>query len=264
MATIIKSVSFQNFYNYYGSFDNNTYYFKEGINIVNADNNMGKSKFYNGILWLLKDTVYDSDLKRMVSASSSFPKMASGKALNEETNFDIGVKIVFVENIDKYSVSKIVQFKKDGDSWKTNEKLDILQTIDNRDIPVLDVADKEKIIKKIIPPELMNYALLQGESMEELVDLSSHNGLSSTIEALAGIKNLIEICDISKDLSQKTRKLSNDKEREINSTNQKITGLIQEREALEGRIESTKTQIEIYNTELSEAKKKRKLWKQFS
>jgi hypothetical protein len=257
MATIIKSVSFQNFYNYYGSFDNNTYYFKEGINIVNADNNMGKSKFYNGILWLLKDTVYDSDLKRMVSASSSFFKMASGKALNEETNFDIGVKIVFAENIDKYSVSKIVQFKKDGDSWKTNEKLDILQTIDNRDIPVLDVADKEKIIKKIIPAELMNYALLQGESMEELVDLSSHNGLSSTIEALAGIKNLIDICDISKDLSQKTRKLSNDKEKEINSTNQKITGLIQERETLEGRIESTTTQIEIYNTELSEAKKKK-------
>lgn len=257
MATIIKSVSFQNFYNYYGSFEDNTYYFKEGINIVNADNNMGKSKFYNGILWLLKDNVYDSDLKRMVSASSSFSKMASGKALNEETNFDIGVKIVFVENADKYSVSKIVQFKKEGIIWKTNEKFDILQTIDNRDIPVLDVADKEKIRKKIIPPGLWDYALLQGESMEKLVDLSSHSGLSSTIEALAGIKNLIEICDISKDLSQKTRKLSNDKEKEINSKNQRITGLIQERETLEGRIESTITQIEIYNTELSEAKKKK-------
>jgi DNA sulfur modification protein DndD len=257
MATIIKSVSFQNFYNYYGSFDDNTYCFKEGINIVNADNNMGKSKFYNGILWVLKDTVYDSDLKRMVSASSSFLKMASGKALNEKTNFDVGVNIVFAENNDKYSVSKIVQFRKTGNNWKTNEKLDILQTVDNRDIPVLDTADKEKIIKKIIPVELINYALLQGESMEELVDLSSHNGLSSTIEALAGIKNMIEICGISKDLSQKTKKLSNDKEREVNSTNQKITGLIQERETLEGRIESVTTQIEIYKTELSEAKKKK-------
>ncbi|GAB6394233.1 MAG: hypothetical protein MdMp024_0545 [Bacteroidales bacterium] len=257
MATLIKSISFQNFYNYYGSFKDNTYHFKEGINIVNADNNMGKSKFYNGILWLLKDTVYDSDLKRPVNASSSFQKMASGKALNEETKFDVGVNIVFVENADKYSVSKIVQFKKDGDNWKTNEKLEILQTIDNRDIPVLDTADKEKIIKKIIPAELMNYALLQGESMEQLVDLSSHNGLSSTIEALAGIKNLIEMCDISKDLSQKTKRLSNDKEKEINSTNQKITGLIQERETLESRIESTTTQIETYKTELSEAKKKK-------
>ena len=31
MATIIKSVGFQNFYNYYGCFEDNTYHFKEGI-----------------------------------------------------------------------------------------------------------------------------------------------------------------------------------------------------------------------------------------
>lgn len=257
MATIIKSVSFQNFYNYYGNFDDNTYRFKEGINIVNADNNMGKSKFYNGILWILKDTVYDSDLKRMVSASTSFQKMASGKALNEETNFDVGVNITFIENEDKYSVSKFVQFQKNGNGWKTNERLDIMQTISNRDITVNDTVEKDKIIKKIIPTELMNYALLQGESMEQLVDLSSHNGLSSTINALAGINNLIEICDLSKDLSQKAKKLSNDKEKEINSTNKKITDLIQERESLECRIESTAKQIETYKTELSEATKKK-------
>lgn len=257
MATIIKSVSFQNFYNYHGSFNDNIYRFKEGINIVNADNNMGKSKFYNGILWILKDIVYDSDLRRMVSADSSFFKMASGKAMNVGDNFDMGVNITFVENENKYSVSKIVQFKNDGKNWKTNEKLDVLQTIDNRDIPVLDTADKDKIIKKIIPTELMNYALLQGESMEELVDLSSHSGLSSTIEALAGIKNLIEICEISKDLSHKTKKLFNDKEKEINSTNERVNELVQERETIESRIETTEKQIETYKTELSEAKKKK-------
>ncbi len=212
MPALIKSISFKNFYNYYGSFEDNTYHFKEGINIVNADNNMGKSKFYNGILWILNDTVYDSDLKRIVSASSSFKKMASGKALNEETNFEMGVNIVFSENADKYSVSKIVQLTKVGDNWNSNDKLVIIQTIDNRDIPILDQSDKDKIVKKIIPTELINYALLQGESMEKLVDLSSHNGLSSTIEALAGIKNLIEICDISKDLTQRSKKVFNDKE----------------------------------------------------
>lgn len=47
MATIINSVAFENFYNYYGSYEHNEYKFKPGINIVNADNNMGKSKFYN-------------------------------------------------------------------------------------------------------------------------------------------------------------------------------------------------------------------------
>ena len=55
MGTIIKSISFHNFYNYYGSYEDNTYTFTEGINIINADNNMGKSKFYNGFLWILRD-----------------------------------------------------------------------------------------------------------------------------------------------------------------------------------------------------------------
>ena len=54
MATIIRSISFKNFYNYSGEYEHNTYEFTEGINIVNADNGMGKSKLYNGILWILK------------------------------------------------------------------------------------------------------------------------------------------------------------------------------------------------------------------
>jgi len=257
MGTIIKSISFQNFYNYYGDFKQNTYNFKEGINIINADNNMGKSKFYNGILWILKDAVYDSDLKRMVNAGTSLIKMASGKALTEETLFDMGVNIKFIENDETYSVSKIVQFVRKGNNWSTNERLEILQTKDNKDIPVLDQTDKEKIIQKIIPAELMNYALLQGESMEQLVDLSSHNGLSSTIEALAGINNLIEICDISKDLSQRAKKLSNDKEREINANNNRNTELIQEREKLEVFIDSNSKKIGTFKTELSEATKKK-------
>lgn len=266
MATIISSISFQNFYNYYGSFENNTYNFKEGINIVNADNNMGKSKFYNGILWVLRKMVYDSDLKRMIGENSNpkldsnyFHKIASGKALIAGRDFDMGVKIVFVENENKYSVKKIVQFKKRNSNWETNEKLEILQTINNRDLPVLDTAEKEKIINKIIPPELINYALLQGESMEELVDLSSQSGLSSTIEALAGIRNLIEMNSLSKDLSLRTKKLFNEKERDINSANKKNTELIQERIMLEGRIDVAKEQIETFKTELAEAKKKREI-----
>ena len=75
MGTIIKSVAFENFYNYYGSYEANEYQFKVGINIVNADNNMGKSKFYNGFMWMLRDQVYDSDIKAFVDANGSPEKV---------------------------------------------------------------------------------------------------------------------------------------------------------------------------------------------
>lgn len=45
MASIINSISFNNFFNYYGGYDETRYEFEEGINIVVADNGAGKSKF---------------------------------------------------------------------------------------------------------------------------------------------------------------------------------------------------------------------------
>ena len=41
MASIINSIAFKNFYNFYGDYSDNRYDFKEGLNIINADNGMG-------------------------------------------------------------------------------------------------------------------------------------------------------------------------------------------------------------------------------
>ena len=52
MASIINSISFKNFFNYYGEFEDNQYDLEEGVNIIVADNGGGKSKFFNAFLWL--------------------------------------------------------------------------------------------------------------------------------------------------------------------------------------------------------------------
>jgi len=117
----------------------------------------------------------------------------------------------------------------------------------------LDIEDKKNRIQKIIPVELRNYALLQGESLEKLVDLSSRAGLSSTIETLAGISNLIDICLTCSDLSKKAKRLLNYKETEVNNNNDRIKILIEERERLEKFKENYLNQIDIYKEELSKA-----------
>lgn len=255
MATIIKSVSFQNFYNYYGRFEQNIYEFKEGINIVNADNNMGKSKFYNGFLWILINNVYDSDLKRQEGATSSFLKMASGKAKCEETDFKMGVRIVIMEEETEYSITKTVLFQYRGTEWSIgNEMTDIVQTYNGRTIPVLDIVQKENIVKKIIPTELLSYALLQGESMEKLVNLSSRDGLSSTIETLAGMSNLVNIFETCSDLTKKSKKLLATKETEFSSNEDKVVLLTEEKEKLDEYIESSTKKIAEYQKEFSDAK----------
>ena len=78
-VSIRFAISFKNFYNYSGDYENNTYEFSEGINVVNADNGMGKSKLFNGFLWILRDKVYDSDSRTTIDITTSPLKILSAR-----------------------------------------------------------------------------------------------------------------------------------------------------------------------------------------
>lgn len=251
MATIIRSVAFQNFYNYYGSYEHNKYEFKKGINIINADNNMGKSKFYNGFMWLLENRVYDSDSKSPQDADESLMKIASGKAKAEEDHFKVGVLVVFDNEDISYTIEKYAEFFTNNGLLEHSEsKIKIIKHENNADIPVLDKEQQLNIINRVfIPLALRPYALLQGESMDRLVDLSSKKALSDTIDTLAGISVLKGICDIAKNMAKKANVLYKqiDAQNSINNKaklddTQKRDSLLQKREYLIGQIENAEAE----------------------
>lgn len=252
MGTIIKSVAFENFYNYYGSYEANEYQFKAGINIVNADNNMGKSKFYNGFMWMLRDQVYDSDIKAFVDANESLVKMASGKAKAEDHLFKVGFRVIFTNGDVEYTVEKYSNFStSDGELLHTPSMMSVLKKENNADIPVLDKDEQMDIINKVfIPLSIRNYALLQGESMDRLVDLSSKKALSDTIDTLAGISILKGICDTSCKMAKMADSLYQTKDSE-NSKNDtakqrekaKRTAFIQNIEKLKEEIKAAKDEF---------------------
>ena len=256
MATIINSVAFENFYNYYGSYKHNEYRFKPGINIINADNNMGKSKFYNGFMWLLRDQVYDSDIKAFTDANESLTKMASGKAKSEDTNFKVGVKVVFTNNKKKYTIEKYSLFSnRNGEITHEPSVLDILVNENNGDTPINDVDEKENIINQVfIPLALRNYALLQGESMDRLVDLSSKKALSDTIDTLAGISVLKGICEISHKQAKKAEELYQQMDSENSKNDTAKQRDIEDRNRKKTLIENTQTEIDTDQVELDAAK----------
>lgn len=256
MATIINSVAFENFYNYYGSYTQNEYKFKPGINIINADNNMGKSKFYNGFMWLLRDQVYDSDIKAFTDANESLTKMASGKAKSEEERFKVGVKVIFTNNNLIYKIEKYSLFtNKNGELIHEPAKLEIWVNENNGDTPINDSAEKQDIINRVfIPLALRNYALLQGESMDRLVDLSSKKALSDTIDTLAGISVLKGICDISRKQSKKADELFQQMDSENSENDTAKQRDIEERKRKKTLIENTQSEIDNDQVELDAAK----------
>lgn len=251
MGTIIKSIAFENFYNYYGGFEENTYEFSEGINIINADNNLGKSKFYNGFLWILKDEVYDSDDKHLCSVKDSYIKMLSNKARRESNPVEMGVKIVFENSGVIYTVTKTVLF--DGDTFKPS--CEVIKTDSDGDLPIPDLDEQNEAIRKMIPADMEKYALLQGESMERLVDLSTLTGLGDTVRTLADINNLIAMCEKAKAMVKSAKKDKEAEEAKHDSADSALGRLQQQRKEYEDWIEQAKEKIEIAKREIAEATK---------
>ena len=254
MGAIIKSVAFQNFYNYYGSYENNLYRFTEGINIISADNNMGKSKFYNGFLWVLHDQVYDSDDRTIHTAKDSYEKMASAKARRENDEFSMGVKIVFVNDDVEYTIERRVHFTKEEGRWKTIPFLDVYGLENNQDMPIRDVEKKQQVIRLLIPAELEKYALLQGESIEGLVNLSSNDGLDRTINDLADIKNVISMCGLASRLAGRAAKEASDVEKKFTKEGSELEAKQRERDKYKGWIEEAEEKVKLWYKELAEAK----------
>lgn len=197
MASIIKSIAFQNFYNFYGGFEDNHFLFKEGLNIINADNGMGKSKMYNGFLWIIKDFVYDSDERTFESVEQAAIKMASEKAKAEKDVVDFGVRLVFEDEVNQYSITKSIKLTRDNSSlegWRvSSQQTDVTETnsITHNSAVIYDVSKKEMIIKdRLLAPAMQSYSLLQGEAIDNIVDLSNSSNLSSTVEALTDLSEI--------------------------------------------------------------------------
>lgn len=203
MSTVIKSISFKNFYNYSGDYETNTYEFTEGINIVNADNGMGKSKLYNGFLWILRDKVYDSDTRTIIDITTAPLKVLSDMAkASSDITVCAGVKLTYEDSSHQYVIEKSITFTKKNAQPSFNDQIDwqigevsttitkcSLNTLSRPSI-VYDLAEQVAIVRNLISPAMHSYALLQGEAIDNIVDLSDSNTLTSTIETLTDLSSL--------------------------------------------------------------------------
>lgn len=268
MATIIHSIAFKNFYNYFGDYSSNKYTFRPGLNIINADNGMGKSKLFNGILWILRDQVYDSDTRTEVSISTAPLKLLSDKAKIKGNKAEAGVQIVFGDEYTRYTVEKSITFTKkhpaastsNTDDWTISEpRVDVqkMDMITKSTSIVYDTNSQNEIIQnRLINPSMQAYALLQGEAIDNIVDLSDSAKLSATIEKLT---DLTELKAIESSFGTFCKNAQNDlqnKQKASTSNLAKFNQYQQEKTENEGKIEKIKESLGIYKDQLKAASEK--------
>src|SRR5690606_38799190 len=57
MGVVIKKIQLKNWFGYKGEYEDNTFEFSDGVNIVVATNDIGKSKLHNAFRWIFEDKV---------------------------------------------------------------------------------------------------------------------------------------------------------------------------------------------------------------
>lgn len=262
MASIINSIAFKNFYNFYGDFSDNRYNFTEGLNIINADNGMGKSKMYNGFLWILQDLVYDSDSRRKEAVTSAAMKMLSEKA-KSESDTECGVQIVFDDDTNQYTITKSIKFTKTYNTeepWKispmvTDVKVENLIT-HNTSI-VYDINHQNEIIKeRLISPAMLSYSLLQGEAIDYIVDLSNSKNLATTVEALTDLSELKQIEGTCQYLCTNAQKSLESKQKSCSQNKNEFAKAESEKDRILQAIQKNQDSIAQYKAQLELATEK--------
>ena len=262
MASIINSIAFKNFYNFYGYFSDNWYNFTEGLNIINADNGMGKSKMYNGFLWILQDLVYDSDSRRKEAVTSAAMKMLSEKA-KSESDTECGVQIVFDDDTNQYTITKSIKFTKTYNTeepWKTSPMVTDVKVenlITHNTSIVYDINHQNEIIKeRLISPAMLSYSLLQGEAIDDIVDLSNSKNLATTVEALTDLSELKQIEGTCQYLCTNAQKSLESKQKSCSQNKNEFAKAESEKDRILQAIQKNQDSIAQYKAQLELATEK--------
>lgn len=270
MASIINSISFKNFFNYYGNYEDNTYELKEGINIIVADNGAGKSKFFNAFLWLFNDQILDSDDKVSKNVKDVFVKILSDKAKNEasiQENIECGIQIEYTFGTRyRYQITKSFLATKlndnitDNNSWQfVPNDIEVNRTglMLPKYSPIYDEDEKRKIIDKLILPNFRKYSFLQGEEFDKIIDFTKKSSIEEAVHNLTDIKKyekIAELTDYIKVRAEKDLKIQN---KASGDKSDRLEEAIEEKNNIQKSLENEITKLSEYEKTFDDAEQEK-------
>ena len=269
MASIINSISFKNFFNYYGDFEETRYDFEEGVNIVVADNGAGKSKFFNAFLWLFYDQILDSDDKIKKGIKDVAVKIISDKAKNETAigdSVETGIQVEYSTGRWKYQITKsfvatrIRENITSFDSWQIIlNDIEVNQTdhILPKYKPVYDAEEKNNIIKQLILPNLRQYSFFQGEEVDSIIDFGKKSSIEEAVRTLTDISKYEELVALTKDFKEKAEKDLNKQNKSNSEHNERLEKAIKLKEELERNLVNEEIKLSEFENLYDEAEQEK-------
>lgn len=270
MASIINSISFKNFFNYYGEFEDNLYELKEGVNIIVADNGAGKSKFFNAFLWLFNDQILDSDDKISKNIKDIYVKIVSDKAKNETSIRDtvdcaIQVEYTFGKR-HKYQITKSFTLTKlnddisDPNSWQftlNDTEINRTELVLTKYKPIYDDGEKRTIIDRLIMPAYRKYSFFQGEEVDNIIDFGKKESIEEAVKNLTDISKYSELVELTEEFKVKAEKDLSSQNNANDKQSNDLNVAIIEKERIQGQLDHESTKLIEWETTFSDAEKEK-------
>lgn len=166
---IIKSIHIENYQCYYGI---SSFHFEDGLNIILAENNEGKTKFFEAVDWLFNGQ--NTDLEFLTSAKRL-------KEIADDDSFRVSVSMIVDKFNSEYRITRSFTLKK-----KSNNEVEIFNFKFEGEVNDPETGQREpktgnELLDRIFPFEIRKYSLFKGETELNIFDNE---------EALASLINL--------------------------------------------------------------------------
>ena len=240
---IINKIRFNNYRVYYGE---TIFEFpisgERNISIIFADNDVGKTSFFMGILFCLYGTKDDTALSDLINVNAQYEK-----------NYSASVSIFAEHGSDKIEITRSVELrgKVSGLPKKTDYKT--VLTVVKNGIPVT-TQEEEKIdyINSLIHQDAAQYFFFDGEKINDYSLASGSKDSTKYKDAIARILGIKEIDNAIEDLQILRNDYEKDRDAWIKKQGQHQT-ILQEKEEIARVVEDESTLIAKYDSEISAA-----------
>lgn len=252
MAIIINKIELNNWFCYEGTFEDNTFEFTSGVNIIIASNDIGKSKLHNAFRWLICDEIIlqkdkkfeiinidDNNIKDVLNYNAA-------NKLKHDESVTLAVRLTFEETYNNPSrgnsmkrITKKLVCRKNVNAIEIVRLTADIEQYNGRNFRTTgDTLDD--ITKTVIRENLREFFLVQGESVQYLTPLKGKS-LTTTIN------NLVNLQELDKRFEASKKSLKNITELRQNIETTQIDLDQEERKNIE-----SKTKIENQITEIEE------------
>src|SRR5690606_27571219 len=183
MGVIIKKIQLKNWFGYKGEYEENSFDFSDGVNIIVATNDVGKSKLHNAFRWIFADKIILKNIEKNKHEIASINLNNIQEILNHfvasqlknEESVSLGVRLTYeVKNSRGDSkiriLTKEIVCKKDINHLKFSDPTYKVEKIERGNIRTA-VENFHECLKELMRNNLLDYFLVQGESVENLTAL---------------------------------------------------------------------------------------------